>query len=79
MVKIMSNAVGKNKLMVPAPVAVVKTVAAIFDRFSWFPVTKDQLTMLIEGNTCDSTKYFSDNEIKPLPFNIDNLSYLKDS
>jgi hypothetical protein len=35
--------------------------------------------MLVEGNTCESTKYFSENDIKPLPFNIENLSYLKDS
>ena len=78
-IKTISSAIGKKKLMVPAPVFAVKTVASVLDRFSWFPVTKDQLTMLVEGNTCDSTKYFSDNEIKPLPFNIDNLSYLKDS
>ena len=79
MVKIMSNATGKKKLMVPAPVAIVKTVAAIFDRFSWFPVTKDQLTMLVQGNTCDSQKIFSDNEITPIAFNEENLSYLKEN
>lgn len=76
-INIISTACGKKKLAVPAPVIAVKTVATIFERFSWFPVTKDQLTMLLEGNTCDSKKYFSDNEINPIPFNIDNLSYLK--
>jgi|TARA_B110000263_G_scaffold100681_1_gene88063 NADH dehydrogenase len=76
-IKIISNACGKKKWALPAPVIAVKTVAAIFDRFSWFPVTKDQLTMLVEGNTCDSTNYFSDNNLKPLQFNIENLSYLK--
>ena len=76
-IKIISNACGKKKWTLPAPVIAVKTVAAIFDRFSWFPVTKDQLTMLVEGNTCDSTNYFSDNNLKPLQFNIENLSYLK--
>ena len=76
-IKIISNACGKKKWVLPAPVIAVKTVAAIFDRFSWFPVTKDQLTMLVEGNTCDSTNYFSDNNLKPLQFNIENLSYLK--
>ena len=76
-IKIISNACGKKKWTLPAPVIAVKTVAAIFDRFSWFPVTKDQLTMLVEGNTCDSTNYFSDNNLKPLQFDIENLSYLK--
>ena len=57
-IKIISNACGKKKWVLPAPVIAVKTVATIFDRFSWFPVTKDQLTMLVEGNTCDSTNIF---------------------
>ena len=78
-IKIISNACGKKKWALPAPIIGVKTVAAVFDRFSWFPVTKDQLTMLLEGNTCDSTNYFLENRLKPLPFDINNLFYLKDS
>ena len=78
-IKIISHACGKKKWVLPVPVVGVKTVAAVFDRFRWFPVTKDQLTMLLEGNTCDSTNYFSENSLKPLPFDINNLSYLKDS
>ena len=78
-IKIISNACGKKKWVLPAPIIGVKTVAAVFDRFSWFPVTKDQLTMLLEGNTCDSTNYFLENRLKPLPFDINNLFYLKDS
>jgi uncharacterized protein YbjT (DUF2867 family) len=27
----------------------------VMDRFSWFPVTRDQLTMLLAGNTCATT------------------------
>ena len=62
--------------MVPAPVIAVKSVASALDRFSWFPVTADQLTMLVEGNTCDSSKYFSEIKIEPIPFSEENLSYL---
>ena len=76
-IKIISNAYGKKKWAVPAPLIAVKTVAAMLDRFSWFPVTRDQLTMLVEGNNCDSTKFFSENNIKPISFNSENLSYLK--
>ena len=78
-IKTISSAIGKKKLMVPAPVFAVKTVASALDRFSWFPVTKDQITMLVEGNTCNSTEYYSENNYTPLPFNFDTLSYLKDS
>jgi len=76
-VQLISAVCGKKKLAMPAPVVAIKTVASMFERFSWFPVTKDQLTMLLEDNTCDSKKYFSDNKITPIPFNVDNLSYLR--
>ena len=75
-IKTIGAAAGKKKLMVPAPVIAVKSVATALDRFSWFPVTADQLTMLVEGNTCDSSKYFSENKIDPIPFTKENLSYL---
>ena len=75
-IKKIGSASGKNKFMVPAPVFAVKSVAAILDRFSWFPVTADQLTMLVEGNTCDSSKFFTENKLVPTPFNEENLSYL---
>ena len=78
-IKIISKAAGKNKFTVPAPVFAVQAVASLFERFSWFPVTKDQLTMLVQGNTCDSQKIFSDNEITPISFNEENLSYLKEN
>ncbi|GIT07316.1 MAG: hypothetical protein CM1200mP30_09460 [Pseudomonadota bacterium] len=34
--------------------------------------------MLMEGNVCDSEEIFSTLEIKPIPFNSESLSYLKD-
>ena len=71
-----SSSVGKKKWMVPAPVFAVKAVALLLERFKWFPVTVDQLTMLVDGNTCDSEKYFKENDIEPIAFNNDNLSYL---
>ena len=55
-IKIISKACGKNKWTIPAPVFPIKAIAGILERFSWFPITKDQLTMLIEGNVCDSTE-----------------------
>ena len=78
MLKMLTTALNKNKLMIPAPIGPVMAVASVLDRFSWFPATKDQLTMLAEGNTCDSSKLFADFEIEPTPLNPDNLSYLTD-
>ena len=77
-IKIISGAYGKNKWTIPAPALFIKSLATIFGRFPWFPITKDQITMLMEGNVCDSEEIFSTLEINPIPFNSESLSYLKD-
>ena len=67
----------EDKMFIPAPVLPVKIVASLFDRFPWFPIAKDQLTMLLEGNTCDGTEAFNLFNVKePIKFNIDTLDYL---
>ena len=76
-IKTIASALKKNKFMIPAPVMPIKLVAALFDRFKIFPITRDQLTMLLEGNTCDSSNLFSDFDIQPIDFNSKNLSYLR--
>ena len=78
-VTVISEACDKNKIFLPTPVIPIKIVAAIFDRFSWFPISRDQLTMLLEGNECDSEKVFELFNIKkPINFNVENLNYLSD-
>jgi uncharacterized protein YbjT (DUF2867 family) len=67
---------GRRKLIVPAPAAVVQAVVGVLERFDWFPMTQDQLTMLLEGNTGDSTEIFSILGIKPSRFDKQHLSYL---
>ncbi|WP_295542634.1 NAD(P)H-binding protein [uncultured Thiohalocapsa sp.] len=68
-------AVGKKKLMLPAPVMFIGPVAAVMGRFDWFPVTRDQLTMLLGGNTCIADG-FAPLGIVPRPFDPDSLAYL---
>ena len=69
----------EDKIFIPAPVLPVKIVASLFDRFSWFPISRDQLTMLLEGNVCDGSEAYSLFNIKePIEFNLDSLTYLSD-
>ena len=69
---------GRKKLMLPAPALGVMAAAALLDRFEAFPITRDQIRMLLEGNACPAddlvklgidAKYFSSEE----------LHYLNDS
>ena len=67
---------GKRKWTMPVPVVTVKMIAHLFDRFEWFPITRDQLTMLMQGNTV-SEQYFNEFDITPKSFSSENLGYLK--
>ena len=66
---------GKRKWTMPVPVVAIKMVAHLFDRFEWFPITQDQLTMLMQGNKV-TEQYFTEFDITPKAFSEENLGYL---
>ena len=70
-----STAVGRQKMMMPVPALGISAVAAMLDRFEFFPVTRDQIQMLLEGNTCGDGA-FALLDIKPTPFTAEQLDYL---
>ena len=67
---------GKNTWAIPAPAHAIKMTASMFEKYEWFPVTRDQLTMLMEGNSV-SDNYFNSFSITPRKFEKDNLRYLE--
>jgi NADH dehydrogenase len=72
-----AEASGRRKLIVPVPAAAVHVAAALLDRFSFFPLTRDQLTMLMEGNTVPETDDFDRLGIRPAAMTVDRLAYLQ--
>ena len=76
MIRIISKACNKKKWFIPIPVSFIKLFAFFFDRWSWFPITRDQLTMLMSGNVCDSRKHFDDFDIDEITFSLEKLNYL---
>lgn len=73
-----ATASGRNaKLALPVPIAPVQMAAGLLDRQSWFPVTRDQLAMLMKGNTCDGTSAFSSFGVEPIAFDQSALGYLR--
>jgi NADH dehydrogenase len=75
--KTIADAVGITKRGFPAPVLLLKGLAAALDQFAFFPITRDQLTMLMEGNTCDGHNAFQTFDLEPAPFDTARLSYLQ--
>lgn len=69
-------ACGRTKMMLPAPALAVQAVAAALDRFPWFPITRDQITMLLESNRCDGGNGLERLGLTPTPFDAASLAYL---
>lgn len=76
-IETIASSSGKNIFMIPVPFFAVWMAALMLDRFSWFPAARDQLQDLVRGNTCDSSELFKKYDMEPIPFNIENLNYLK--
>jgi NADH dehydrogenase len=70
-------AAGTTKRAFPAPAMLLKVLAAALDQYAFFPITRDQLTMLMQGNTCGGQDTFQTFGLEPAPFNTTGLAYLQ--
>ena len=77
MIARVGQAVGRDKWFVRMPIPLMKFSAMLFDWLPFFPVTRDQLTMLEEGNVADPAILESLTGIAPQSFSVENLAYLK--
>ena len=66
---LVGKALGKKRVRkFHHPVCLVKPFIALFDSIPQFPITRAQLTMLLEGNVCDPEPWGKTFGIKPVPF-----------
>ncbi len=71
----LAKARGRKKWMLPAPALGVMAAAALLDRFEAFPITRDQIRMLLEGNACPPDDLVTLG-IEPQRFSAEALQYL---
>jgi NADH dehydrogenase len=76
MIRRIAAAVGKKKIILPMPIALMRVGATLLDWLPFFPVTRDQLTMLEEGNTADPAALERLIGRKPRAFTAETLAYL---
>ena len=76
MVRRVAAAVGKSKLFLPMPLVLMRVGATLFDWLPFYPVTRDQLTMLAEGNTAAPGALAGLIERAPQPMTPESLAYL---
>jgi NADH dehydrogenase len=71
-----ANTLGRKKLMLPVPAFAPAMAASVLDRFPWFPISRDQIRMLLKGNVCSGEKIFELCNIQPCSFDEDSLRYI---
>lgn len=77
MIARIAAATGREKWIIPMPIALMRLAAAMLDWLPVFPVTRDQLTMLAEGNAVDPTVLSGLIVRPPRNFSIESLQYLR--
>lgn len=76
MLRRIADATGRNKVILPFPLAVMRFMAVLLDWLPAFPVTNDQLKMLREGNIASAEQVTLLIGRKPIAFTKHTLSYL---
>jgi NADH dehydrogenase len=79
MLRRIAAAVDKKKIILPMPIGLMKVGATLFDWLPFFPVTRDQLTMLAQGNVAEPGELRVLIGREPAVFTAANLGYLKDA
>jgi NADH dehydrogenase len=71
-----AKTLGRKKRMLPVPAFAPSLAAGILDRFPWFPISRDQILMLLQGNVCSGETIFKLCNIQPHNFDEQALHYI---
>lgn len=77
MIRRVAAAAGRKKWILPVPMILMRLAATLLDWLPVFPVTRDQLTMLAQGNAADPGPLHALIGRQPKAFDVDSLSYLR--
>lgn len=60
-----AKTIGKKAIKIGQPVFFMRFLANLFDRFPWFPLTRDQITMLYDESYTDDRRLFDRYGVSP--------------
>ncbi len=64
-----AQALGKQKACkIHQPLFMIKPMIKLMQGSEYFPITSDQLTMLVEGNVCSNKEWVEDFGVKPITY-----------
>ncbi len=74
---LVATSIGKKPpFKVRQPLLLMKPLVSVMQHFPNFPITRDQLQMLLEGNCCDPDDWLRDLALDPVPLRT-GLAYLQ--
>ena len=76
-IQLLAKVTGRFKPALPAPTLFLRPLASLLEGFDFFPITRDQLTMLMEGNSFDSAEVFKLFDIEPVRLDESAVAYLQ--
>lgn len=77
MIREIALAMNKKVVLFHQPLWLMKPVIRLMERFSFFPITNNQLTMLLEENICrDGNRFVEHFQVIELPFAIGIREYI---
>ncbi len=79
LIQTIGTALNQRKFRIPIPDWAIRLPALLLDRFSWFPITRIELDMFLEGNHCNSLELYRMFGLTPRRFSPENLKYLLES
>jgi uncharacterized protein YbjT (DUF2867 family) len=69
LIEIISSLLGKKKIRLHLPLGIMMLISKYFGKYKWFPVSHDQITMLLEENICHGEiRIYEDFGIRPILF-----------
>lgn len=68
MLRTIASLLGRRPLLLPIPAGLIRAVVPVMQHMPGFPLTKEQLIMLLEGNTCDERPFLTAFGFDPIPF-----------
>lgn len=74
---IIGELMGKRVRKVHLPVSIIKPMVTVLEGFPSFPLTREQLIMLLEDNISDEMVFFQELGITPIPFREGIKGYIK--
>lgn len=74
---IIGGLLGKRVRKIHLPISMIRPLVTVLETFPSFPLTREQLIMLLEDNVSDDMAFFQDFGITPIPFREGIKGYIK--